>query len=492
MRIFLWITMFFVCLCLQPHAAYADARNPLLVEGKQALFQRVITHPGVLATRTPGGVATESLPAFTPLYVYGKRNLDGVQWLEVSPSAKASTTLWIEARYSSPWDKSLTMLFADRMSRDPVFFFESRDALNALVSAENLPDRLATLKRIYAEGRGAEASLTAMEPADSAVPQKNFYLMPVFDYSEEYQDYNLRLLKIGCINPAKNNQQKQGGHSKKEKCRAGIVFIIDTTISMGPYIEQIKKFISSSYNALETSDISNHVSFGIVGFRNNTKHDSNIEYISRVFSPLTPVGNRNSLESTLQFLNEATVSTHSFDEDAFAGIKTAIDDLDWSQYEVKVAVLLTDAGAIRNTDPLSSTGMNEEEMAAFLARKGVRLVVTHLQTGAAKRHGLKTIIRQYEKLTRMDDANVKSTYVPIPAEDTSKATALLNRVAEALVGVVKKIITDVEKGRPIQKPVATAEATPEQEAARLASYIGYAAQLEFLGKQRNSQAPGML
>ena len=56
--------------------------------------------------------------------------------------------------------------------------------------------------------------------------------------------------------------------------------------------------------------------------------------------PFYRAGSRAQAEPRVQGMDEAAVSTHAFNEDAFAGIKAAIDGLDWSPYAVKLAVMV--------------------------------------------------------------------------------------------------------------------------------------------------------
>ena len=176
----------------------ADIRTPLLQEGKRTLYQRVISHPGARLADAPAGAGAEPLRGFTPLYVYGRQNVQGADWLEVSPSVKATRTRWIRSDACSPWDKALTLLFADRMSRDPVLFFRNFDALNALVRAT---DMRAALDGLLRAPTSPQSPLLAVEPREASVPRKQFYLIPIFDYSDEYEQHNLRLLKIGVVDP---------------------------------------------------------------------------------------------------------------------------------------------------------------------------------------------------------------------------------------------------------------------------------------------------
>lgn len=470
----------------------AAVRTPLLQEGKKTLLQRVISHPGAIQTEQPGQTQGKPIPTFTPFYVYSRTSLNGEDWVEISPSTKTEKTGWIKASSCSDWNQSLTLLFADRMGRDPVLFFREQAQLNALVTSTNMRATIDTLLR----SKDAPSSpILAMEPQGAALSRQQFYLMPVFEYSDEYENFGLNMINVGLVDPGTSRpaptpvQQTQPAPAM----RAGIVFIMDTTISMGTYIEQCKKFISSSYDKLAQSDIANDVSFAVVAYRNNTQYNPKIEYVSKIITPFTPVKNRADAESKLARMNEATVSTHSFNEDTFSGIKTAIDDLNWSPYSVRVAVLVTDAGAIRNDDPLSGTGLNEEELVDLLAQKGIRLVVIHLQTPKTKKGMLTANIRQYKKLTTVGDGNIKSAYLPLKVNSTASAGKLFVRISEALVDVLTKIVDQASKGRPMQAPArAATPQDPVAAAGYMAERLGYAAYLEFAGKRENVAAPRVI
>ena len=473
---------------------YASAREPLLVPGKTTLYQRVISHPGTVSYKSPNAEITGVVDSFTPLYVYDKKVVNGEEWLEVSPSSGASSTQWIRSLNGSRWDKALSLTFTERMGRDPVMFFRSYDGLNQLITSENLGADLTKLVREYRHDTlDASSPLIALEPKASAVPREQFYLMPIFDHSLEYEQYGLKMLKVGCINPGSGEvAPKTVASPEPHKFKSGVAFVIDTTISMKPYIEKTKEFIHNTYNALEKSPLAEDLSLGVVAYRNSTRHDQNIEYVSRVVSPLTPVSGRQVMERGLNDLDEAKVSTHAFNEDAFAGIMSAIERLDWNPYAIKLAVLITDAGAIRNDDKYSSTGLNEEEMRDLLAQKGIRLLVVHLQTEAGKRHGLAKTEKQYRTLTSVKDANLKSVYLPLPAYNAQTASQQFGKLSKAMVNILLKIMKQNAEGQMTQKPEAVAAATPEEKMAQIAQCIGYAAQLEFVGSEKNTQAPRML
>ncbi|MBN0070713.1 hypothetical protein JTL64_35620, partial [Pseudomonas aeruginosa] len=89
--------------------------------------------------------------------------------------------------------------------------------------------------------------------------------------------------------------------------------------------------------------------------------------------PLQP-GNDAQRFAELSSQGRATdVSSHSSNEDAFAGIMQAVDEMDWSPYAGRVVLLVTAAGALRKNDPLGRTQMNEAEVRLAALRKGVKI-----------------------------------------------------------------------------------------------------------------------
>ncbi len=490
-----FLTILCTVFLLLSSVADASSREPLLVPGKTTLYQRVISHPGTFAYSAPNSGTARAVHAFTPFYVYGRQIVGGEEWLEVSPASSTTSTQWIKGMSSSRWDKALSLMFADRMGRDPVMFFRSYDGLNKLITSENLSADLDMMIGEYQNKAVSSSSpLIALEPKDAAIPRDQFYLMPIFDYSLEYEQFGLKMLKIGCINPGSkklSDAPVMPSAATPRKFKSGVAFIVDTTISMKPYIEKTKELIRGTYSKLEKSPLAEDLSLGVVAYRNSTRYNSNLEYVSKVISPLTPLSGRRAMEDGLQDLDEARVSTHSFNEDAFAGIMSSIERLDWSPYDLKLAVLITDAGAIRNDDRYSSTGLNEEEMRDLLAQKGIRLLVIHLLTPTGKKHGLGKTVKQYRTLTSVPDANLKSVYLPIPAANSKRGSAVFARLSTAMVDIILKDMKRHTEGHLPQKPSAAGN-TVEDKISQIAQCVGYSAQLEFVGREKNARAPRLI
>ncbi len=103
-------------------------------------------------------------------------------------------------------------------------------------------------------------------------------------------------------------------------------------ISRKPYIERTREAVRKIYDAIETSGLSDKVAFGLVAFRSKVEKTPGVEYVSKVASDLKDGRQRGAFEAALADTREVEVSTHSFNEDGLAGLKMALEALNWKPY----------------------------------------------------------------------------------------------------------------------------------------------------------------
>ena len=179
-------------------------------------------------------------------------------------------------------------------------------------------------------------------------------------------------------------------------------------------------------------------------------------------------------------------------EDAFAGLKTALEKVNWTPYQSRIMLLITDAGPIRNDDPYSTTGMNNAEIADMAAAKGVRTFVLHLKTPVAKKvNNINYAEAQYRALTGQSDSAIGDLYLPIDASDTQTGVQTFGRVVEGVAAQMVRLVKAAGSGERLQMPDQPSSDTGGvvAEAERKAAILGYAMQLEFLGRRDKVQAP---
>ena len=479
----------------------AEARTPLLQEGKKTLFQRVISHPGAkLYAGAEAGAATikEEVKPFSAFYVYARK--DGR--LEVGPSSTTSAG-WIEASAATDWPQAMTLLFTARSGRMPVLFFKDQKGLETVCRADDMKEQLKSLEKAMADARGgqADASLPvlAAEPADEqgAVSRSRFYIMPIQQMSDPFE--GTKLLQVASIDPGSAPGKKSAGNGgaggdsndgKPETMRTGIVFVIDTTISMKPYIEQSLSVIRSAFDNIEKEKLGDSVGFAVIAFRNNMSGNAKIGYVTKKVSDFKTLSDRKSLEDALAQVDEATASTHSYDEDAMSGVKAAVDDLGWDPYQSRVMVLITDAGPLPPGDPLAGTRMAPAEMLDYARAKNIWITVCHVRGPAgAKDHAYAE--KAYRELSTMTGSG--SSYIPIPAPTPKAGAEAFARTAKVLAESLTKVVkTTAERTLPKKPDAAPPATTPEEQAKAVGDRIGYAMQLEFLGSERGNRAPSVV
>jgi len=485
----------FVCMTLAvTEQGIAQQCKPLLIEGKKTLYQRVVTHPGAaLFARAgdPSSLLQRGITPFSILYVYERKTVDGTPWLLVGPSVNCKTSGWLKGTRASDWLQSMTLVFTERAGRKPVLFFSDLRSLERVGASadpgKRAMDLLADFVAIQSDkiSRPDAFPVLAIEPPEEAVSRDRFYLMPIFKKVQRFEDVNF--LQTASIDPGSGRLPDDLG------LKTAIVFIIDTTISMAPYIDRTKEVVRKIYDSIEGAGLMDTVAFGLVAFRNSTQKTPGVEYVSRVLSDLKDGHRRAEFEGVLAGMTEAPISTHSFNEDAFAGLKTTLEELNWGPYQSRLAFLITDAGAIRNDDPYSSTGMNEREMADMAEAKGVKIFALHLRTPEGKILGNHSYAeKQYRSLTRHADPTIRDLYVPIDAGQAARGVRSFGRVIEGVASQMVKLVQVTAAGDRFALP-DEAQAVSSDDVAtiaeRKAAILGYAMQLEFLGRKGDVGPP---
>ena len=473
--------------------APAKQCKPLLVPGKRSLFQQVITHPGanLYASASRSAQILEArITPFTVFYVYERTSADDTDWLKVGLSSRCEMSGWVKEDKISEWRQALTLVFTERQGRQPVLFFKSLEALDRVAgSASPSEEAIQFASQFESIQAGNSPSpedfpVLAMEPSEEAVSRKRFYLMPIFQTVELFE--GVKFLELASIDPG--NWQLP----EESELRTSIVFVLDTTISMKPYIDRTRQAVRKIYDAIQAAGLADKVAFGLVAFRSSTEKTPDLKYVSKVLSDLKDGRQRTEFESALAAAEEARVSSHSFNEDAFAGLKTALEKLNWSAYQSRIMLLVTDAGPIRNDDPYSTTGMNEAEIADMAAAKGVRTFVLHLRTPLAeKRNNINYAEAQYRALTGQSDSAIGDLYLPIDASDTRTGVQTFGRVVEGVAAQMVRLVKAAGTGERLQLPDQPSSGTGGvvAEAERKAAILGYAMQLEFLGRRGKVEAP---
>ncbi len=506
-------------------------RTPLIMEGKTALYQRVLVRPGTPLVKTPGVLAdanAEPLPPLTPLYVYKHLTLNGRNWLEVGKASQGPTDGWMTADRSIAWKQTLTLAFTNPANRPRSLFFREDAALMDLVETTR-PGLVADGYR--ATVRSGEVPpnfpVISMEPSTYVDLAKNFYMLPILDYQDAYFEsgFSTQLVKVAAVtasekappmgapiappvrapaprvaDPAPQIEGPTIAGPKidgpniagpnipepaivapailppmeaiadvdpeevlktvKSDFKTGVVFVIDTTSSMGKYIDRTREAVRRVFREMSRSPGGGGISFGLVGYRDNTGAAPGLDYVSKTFVTMKNGRDEQAFIDSVRDVSPADVSSKGFDEDAYAGVYTALQDFDWGNFDGRWVVLITDAGAREGSDPLSKTGRNAAEINRLAQEKGVAISVLHLLTDAGQSNH-SSARSQYETLSQVPTGN-SSLYFGVNAGDV----AVFGQRVDKLASLLSLQANDMKKGDLAKAETAALDQARNDIAAR--------------------------
>ena len=482
--------------------AQQPARAPLVLDGKKTLFQRVLTRPGAVLVAQPGEAAGKPVPPLSQYYVYDRKAAAGRDWIEVGAGSRGRIDGWIAAEATLPWQQQMALAFTNPAGRSRTLLFDKRKDVVNILKAPDPGAAVAPIQKAVENGKG-DPRVVSIEPEAFIDIDKQFYLLPILQAGEESsQGFRARVIEIASItkqggtSPATPGQSPAAAPDTADALRAfsaAVVFVIDSTISMGPYIDRTREAVRRIYDTVEKAGLGRQVRFGLVAFRSSTKAVPKLEYVARVFADPNKVTSGQDFLDKVATLKEATVSSARFNEDPYAGIMAAVNEIDWSQFGGRYIVLISDAGALDGRDPLSSTGLDAPQVRLELQRLGIGLYALHLKTSEGKATHNQAAA-QYKELSRNPNAD-KPLYVPVETGSVEQYGALIDQLAAQITGQVKAAAKgEMVPGsvRTAALPVPPSPASPAQVQAQIAAateQVGRAMQLAWLGRVQGTAAP---
>jgi hypothetical protein len=361
----------------------AAADKPLLMEGKKTLFQRVLSVPDARLYEAPEDAATSSaVIPFSVLYVYEKEG----DWIKVGYNSFGQTAGWVKGDKAIDWNQALTLSFKDSQDMQRVMMFNSKDDLERLVSDYDKAGYQTLYESAVSGAIAKDSPVVAIQPEAHLEIRDNFYLVPIKQHEDVYLgNEQARLLKIASVpldDSAPKSELAAIGSSSRSY-RSGIHFVIDSTQSMGPYIDRTREAVEKVYSAIENQGLTSHVGFGLTAFRDNIDQRPELEYLTRRYVSLQEGSDAKQFLDSVNSLSPAGISSRDFREDAYAGVKSAIEDTDWDKFDARYVVLITDASPRESRDSLGATRLSAQALRQFAFDRGISIWVLHLRTPAA-------------------------------------------------------------------------------------------------------------
>jgi hypothetical protein len=326
--------------------------------------------------------------------------------------------------------------------------------------------------------------VVSIEPETYVDIQEQFYILPILEHEVTFNPLNyeeLKLLEVASI--PESFAPTEEPPSREEILRdfkVGVMFVIDSTISMGPYIEQTRAAVEDLYRRIAGSEIGERVSFGLIAFRDRTDLVPEIEYdVTKTFVELTPDQEPDLVLQGLAEVTEAEVSTVGFNEDAYAGIDQAVSQAGWNQFGGRFVVLITDAGPNPSRESTIAERADAASLSALAREQGIAIYTMHLRTPAgAGTHDYAE--GEYRELSRALGSNSGDRYLPIEGGSPEALGANVAQLASSIVESVQQAMD----GR-----VAEALEAAEDDVAGTAALDTLAMQLAYLGRLQDERAP---
>ncbi|MGJ0628292.1 vWA domain-containing protein [Xenorhabdus bovienii] len=496
-----WLKAGFAALALMASAGALAAQKPLLQEGKQTLYQRVLTYPGCELSAKVGEKGKVQ-PAFSRFYVYQRQKQGNEEWLWVGPDSYGNSRGWMKANCSVDWKMQLTLAFTNPSGRNPMLFFRDKTDVEKILNNAKPATQLQPLLNDLKAGKSVP-SVLAREPDYMIDQQKNFYLLPVLGSDDIFTDtgYQARVLNVASVSEAGKTASALSGKNTstspdKEKnmmkgFSASVVFVIDSTISMGPYIDRTKQAIEKIYQRIEKENLLGQVKFGLVAYRSNVAAVPGLEYDSKMYVDPNTVKDGKDFLAKVRDLKQATVSSSKVNEDAYAGVMTALDKVDWTKFGARYVILVTDAGALEGDDKLSSTQLDATQVRLEATYRGVALYALHLKTPSGhKNHA--SAENQYRDLT-LNAFLHKPLYYPINSGDVNSFGTIVDNLANAITSQIKTAWRGEETvGSALganESYMGKKSELSKEPLLHDAALLGHAMRLAYLGDKQGTQAP---
>lgn len=480
---------------LVPQSDVHAQQVPLLMEGKTTLFQRVLVRPGTPLVDQPGNSApanAEPLPPLTLMHVYKRVDYKNREWLEVGHGSRGPTDGWIAADRAIDWDQSLILAFTSPANRERSLLFRQKETLVSLIESENVGNEARGYRSTATSGEVPDNyAVSAVEPAEDIDIKENFYLLPILQHDEAFFEdgFISKVLQVAIVNADEDADVPLGLPPAEEPepqpvaapepimplsdlpapdlgpeperpdyvapaapvlpdieyrpFKAGVVFVVDTTTSMEPYIERTREAVRRIHTRLANSENGENMCFGIVGFRDNVEVAPALGYVTNIHLPLSSGCSREMFESRVGDVRAATTSSKDFQEDSYAGTLTSLTDMNWSDFDGRWVILVTDAGARPSTDPLGRTGQDAAQINILAREKDIAITALHLKTPSGRGNHEKAE-RQYKSLSFNPISN-GPLYFGVPDGDIDAFGNTLDDLAGLVASDVSKDLRTIRE-----------------------------------------------
>ena len=537
-----WICLLALLLCTGDALAEqtpqaSGERFPVTLGEGSELPLRVLTRPmaSLYKSASEGEVLQSNLPTFQSYYVYdrpgGEARDTGTGWYEVGTDDKGTVVGWLKADDVFEWQQTMCLAYTHPQGRMPVLMFEDKESLENLAKQEQAA-RAEAVGGLYASIEKAASGqqplpkdfpVLSVEPKMAVDISKQFYLLPILEHQPVTLDgRESRLLRLAAVsgggekarkssdvrvNQAYLEEATTGAEQKADSLKdikIDLVWVVDTTRSMQPYIERTREVLTTVSKNLSAREGLNHMlAFGLWAYRDSTSIPG-IEYNTKNVTPeLLSV---DAFLTAMADVKETSIDSVDVPEDMFAGIADAVEKTAWRDGALRLVVVVGDAPSHEAGHKWNASGKDENTLRALATERNVSILALHLNPPKTKRFN-KVAERQLRALS-LNPGTEKSYYWGINANDVASFGMMAEAITDTLVGYLEgaarqqsfDAMTPEERAAFLADPASKTDKQPAQ--ARQAATLNadaptsddlkkliQAAAVSWIGSQSGAKAP---
>jgi serine/threonine-protein kinase PpkA len=350
---------------------------------------------------TDSQIAQRNVRAFFPLLALDRLDVDlsdpkeAKGWYKVGTSRDAVKG-WMQARDVIEWKQAMVVSYSHPgigpRKRRPVLMFDDRIKLEqALTNSQEARQLYEKLDR-----REVPPGVISRETDRFLDIKQHFYMLPIINYvkiqgGDDSASSEIPLaLKVTAAVPNRRARAgelcttdrpdfadckaKEGG-TGGDSLTVDIVYVIDMTNSMQPYIDAVRESMGESARKFsEVAGSTDRIKFGLIGFRDSVEKWPENEFVVKNFTE--------RLVNHAQFgqLLRGAVAKAGGDipEAVFAGVETALNTR-WEDKAVKLLVLVGDASSHERPDPLATSNYSATELRRLADDKNISIAAIYIK-----------------------------------------------------------------------------------------------------------------
>ncbi|SKA75082.1 hypothetical protein SAMN02745704_00826 [Paucidesulfovibrio gracilis DSM 16080] len=509
-----------------------DAKKPVVIEGKKILPLRVLCRPFSNVYNSPdaaSGTVRENVAAFTSFYVYARPSAEERElesgWYEVGTDNRGGVLGWMKADDVFEWKQTMCLAYTHPQDRQPVLMFDGRGPLDDLL-AKPQAERTAAAEQLYSDIASgtppADFPVVSVEPKKYIDMSEQFYLLPILDFDTVQIDGREgRVVQLAAVTKAgpgareksdiRTNQDylqeattgsTQVDDADLRDLKIDIVWVMDTTVSMRPYIERTMQVVRdvSEQITLDTQ-VAQGMRFGIWGYRDPVDQIPGIGYTTKNYTPaLQDIA---GFMQTLAGVDVTPVDSVDYAEDVFSGMADAIKQTQWTPGAIRFVILVGDAPGHELGHKFNASGKDEQTIRNFANEQSAYIFAVHVKNPKAKQRYHEAAERQFKQLSRNKGTGGQSAYWSVFSDDMDGFTQVSMDVASRITGLMSSAVKgdvaplaaggemaglepDPAAGSETTNTAPAANASPEGD---VLDQVVRAALVEWVGTKTGAQAP---